>query len=391
MNTAEEEKRRERRDHRRRNRLRNKKKSDAIVEEVLVRFLERLSREEICVDAAESGERVSTLRSFRELYQVSETHNAKSHNAKYSVDWNSFPADADPVTRIGVLKKNAKARGLRKRKQVEQIYDLLRSRDLLGVAGERRKKIVDFGCGTGNLLLALAHLFPEHDFVGVDLKHTSIRLLNERIQEAQLTNVRAELSLIESFDEEFDVALALHVCGNATDAVLSACVERGKSFVCVPCCVGKIQANGHRSVGELRKRLINSAVAGEVAGEVASEVAGEAAGEAAEEESTGLKIDLKTDLKTDLNTIHYPRSALMRSICDEKTFMSVAKLADWSGNEEVSAYEDTSHLILPTRAKEAVEIDRAQRCKEEGYNGSVSLHKLHGCGLRNDLILGVIK
>jgi len=44
----------------------------------------------------------------------------------------------------------------------------------------------------------LAFLFPEHDFIGVDLNETSIRMLEERAANAKLTNVRSKLSLIES-------------------------------------------------------------------------------------------------------------------------------------------------------------------------------------------------
>lgn len=372
----EDEKKQERREHRKRNRLRKKKKNDAIVHEVLVKFLEVLERKTFYINTDEDTKHCEALSSFRDVYQVNTTKSIKN-----KINWESFPADADPVTRIGVLKKTAKARGIRKRKQIEQIYDLLRSRALLDVRDEKRKTVVDFGCGTGNLLLALAYLFPQHDFVGVDLKATSIRLLNERIKKTGMTNVRATLGLIENFDEEFDVALALHVCGKATDAVLSACVEKEKSFVCVPCCVGKVQVNGHRSVEDMRQRLMSSTAVNKVADKVSSKVSGKVS----DKERADTKI---TDRL--VSTIHYPRSALMRSICDEKTFMNVAKLADWSGNQDVCAYEDSSHLILPTKAKEAVEIDRAQRCKEKGYKGSISLVKLYECGLRNDLILGVV-
>lgn len=365
MNT-EDEKKQERKDHRKRNRLRNKRKVHRLVHEVLGRFLDSL-KQQMHVGICKDDCHLTDVVELRDLYQRHTTL-----DTRFSIDWNSFPADADPVTRIGILKKTAKARGQRKRKQIESIYDVLRSHALLDVDSEKRQTIVDFGCGTGNLILALAHLFPEHDFVGVDLKETSIRLLNERIDKAQLTNVRTKLSLIENFDEEFDIGLALHVCGNATDAVLSICVEKNKSFICVPCCVGKIQVNRHCSLDDMRKRLSPSADQDTV-GEV----------DMVSEEG-------ETSPETTRDTLRYPRSALMRSICDENTFMSVAKLADWSGNQEVSAYEDSSDAILPTQAKEAVEIDRAQRCKEEGYEGSISLIKLHDCGLRNDLILGVI-
>jgi len=44
--------------------------------------------------------------------------------------------------------------------------------------------------------------------------------------------------MIEEYDQPFDVALALHACGNATDATLQLAVAAGAAFVVSPCCVG---------------------------------------------------------------------------------------------------------------------------------------------------------
>jgi hypothetical protein len=375
----EERKKQRQRDHRKRNRKRNKEKTDEVVEEVLEKFLAVLKpfREDgAAVSSMSSMSSTKRLDSFLELYVREDEDEDKDkedvrEDAPMIINWSEFPKSADPVQSIGTAKKTSEARGIRKRKQIEQIYKALRSRNVLSDGRisnstssekneKKRKTIVDFGCGTGNLLLALAFLFPEHDFIGVDLNETSIRMLEERAANAKLTNVRSKLSLIETFDEDFDVALALHVCGKATDVVLQTCVEKQKDFVCVPCCVGKVQVNGHRSVGGMRKKLIDVK-----------------------------KVDPTAN--TDGNIIRHPRSNLMRSICDEETFMEVAKLADWSGNDTVSAYEESAHSRLPAKAKSAVEIDRAQRCVERGYRGSISLHKMHQCGLRNDLILGVVE
>jgi predicted RNA methylase len=49
--------------------------------------------------------------------------------------------------------------------------------------------VVDFGCGSGALSLPLACLFLDLTFVCVDYKHESIRLLDQRTQAANLTNV----------------------------------------------------------------------------------------------------------------------------------------------------------------------------------------------------------
>lgn len=80
--------------------------------------------------------------------------------------------------------------------------------------------IVDFGCGTGNLLLPLAALLPYCRFTGVDMKPAALQLLQQRAAAAGLANVSVFAGMIEQYREPFDVALALHACGNATDHVL---------------------------------------------------------------------------------------------------------------------------------------------------------------------------
>lgn len=61
-------------------------------------------------------------------------------------------------------------------------------------------QIVDFGSGSGNLVMTLAYLFPCCEFIAVDMRETSIRLLNQRAAAAGLHNVRGELGRIESFE-----------------------------------------------------------------------------------------------------------------------------------------------------------------------------------------------
>jgi 2-polyprenyl-3-methyl-5-hydroxy-6-metoxy-1,4-benzoquinol methylase len=102
-----------------------------------------------------------------------------------------------------------------------------------------RLHIVDFGCGTGNLLLPLAALFPCCNFTGVDMKPAALQLLQQRAAAAGLSNVAVFAGMIEQYTQPFDVALALHACGNATDHVLQMAVHRGAAFVVSPCCVGE--------------------------------------------------------------------------------------------------------------------------------------------------------
>ena len=101
--------------------------------------------------------------------------------------------------------------------------------------------VVDFGCGTGNLLLPLAAAEPSMRFVGVDVNRRSVELLAERAARAGLTNADAVCGLAETHGGACDVALALHVCGAGTDAVLLQAQARGAAFVVAPCCVGKLK------------------------------------------------------------------------------------------------------------------------------------------------------
>jgi SAM-dependent methyltransferase len=104
---------------------------------------------------------------------------------------------------------------------------------------QHKLHIVDFGCGTGNLLLPLAALFPSCTFTGVDMKPAALQLLQQRAAAAGLSNVAVFEGMIEQYCQPFDVALGLHACGNATDHVLQMAVHCGAAFVVSPCCVGE--------------------------------------------------------------------------------------------------------------------------------------------------------
>ena len=52
--------------------------------------------------------------------------------------------------------------------------------------------VVDFGCGSGNLLLPLAHTFPALRFVGIDLKPKAVELLRQRAAEVGMRNVNGK-------------------------------------------------------------------------------------------------------------------------------------------------------------------------------------------------------
>ena len=67
--------------------------------------------------------------------------------------------------------------------------------------------------------MPLAALFPELEFVLIDLKEPSLDIAlsaNEAVQ----SNVRIISGLIQDFSDPFDVGIALHACGSASDIAL---------------------------------------------------------------------------------------------------------------------------------------------------------------------------
>ena len=297
--------------------------------------------------------------------------------ASASVDWSAVPPSADPARNV---RRGGAARGRRKRAQVESFLAILYASAALrsslrdgdgdadGDADASSRgdgvgiTVVDFGCGTGNLLLPLAALHPSVTFVGVDVNPRSIALLLERAKAARLRNVSAETGLIESYrGPAFDVALALHVCGEGTDAAMLQAQARNAAFVVAPCCVGKLKDGGLRSI-EALKRDASANVS-----------------DAFEDEDGAA---------ARFSVIH-PRSAWMRGRVQRPAYLGLAAAADWSGHDGVRAEEaDASLARLPRAAKAAVEADRAASAAEAGFGVRLMKMLARDAGLKNDLIVG---
>lgn len=63
--------------------------------------------------------------------------------------------------------------------------------------------------------------------------------------------------MIEHSSCAFDVALALHACGNATDYAMALAVTQRAAYVAIPCCIGKLKFsvdNGGSSFHRVHKR-----------------------------------------------------------------------------------------------------------------------------------------
>lgn len=168
------------------------------------------------------------------------------------------------------------------------ILHLVPSSDPSSTESHRPTTIVDFGGGSGHLGIPLAILLPDCKIIVVDFNERSISLLHEKarkiIREVETEpdqnkhlqcskyvsnlpdtdQISSKLDLsccgkpkgilgnlftfcgpVEKFvGEPLDIALALHLCGEATDVCLQTAIrENAAAIVVAPCCVGKLSAN----------------------------------------------------------------------------------------------------------------------------------------------------
>ena len=178
------------------------------------------------------------------------------------INWDRLPFSLTPMGGLGE-EKSAKSRWNRKCNQVEAIIQPIIKiiKFMLATNQNRNIKVVEFCAGSGFCALPLAYLFPQVQFVLVDRKRKSmdiaeIRLSNvtnntnttinnshTNIQKShtnKLSNVRLVVGEIEDFNETFDIGIALHACGGASDMSLLQCLKNSACFVICPCCIGKI-------------------------------------------------------------------------------------------------------------------------------------------------------
>lgn len=152
-----------------------------------------------------------------------------------AVDWGTLPPSCDPCS---TRRMQSTPRGLRKRETVAAVAVVL-STWLASTRGV--PTVVDFGCGTGNVLLPLAALAgPGVRFVGVDVKAESLRLLEERASAAGLQGqVATWRGAIADYAGPLDLVVSVHACGRASDDAILAGVAARAPFAVSPCCVGK--------------------------------------------------------------------------------------------------------------------------------------------------------
>ncbi|KAG9414484.1 hypothetical protein AC1031_007891 [Aphanomyces cochlioides] len=233
------------------------------------------------------------------------------------IPWNELPKGIHP--KDGHLPLE---RVQRKRHQVDNLAFFL------GQILRDGDRVVEFCAGSGYVALPLACLFPKCHFVLLDMKKLSLDIAMERITASKLTNVSVFCGKVDDYMEPFDVGIALHACGEATDMVLEKCLVANAAYVLAPCCVGKIK----------HSELI------------------------------------------------YPRSNAINQALSRTEYQIVAKAADF-GHAAVSL---NAINIARRRCKSFVEADRNLRAREtKGYHTAMYIMHPFNATPKNDILVGV--
>ncbi|TMW62480.1 hypothetical protein Poli38472_005098 [Pythium oligandrum] len=235
------------------------------------------------------------------------------------IPWESLPEGIHP--RDGKLPPE---RIRKKRHQVENLavflQRLLRPGDV----------VVEFCAGSGYVALPLACMFHDCTFVILDKKEPSLAIAEERIAAAKLTNVEVFCGFIDDYNKRFDVGIALHACGEATDMVMQKCLESDAAFVLAPCCVGKIK----------------------------------------------------------LSALSYPRSQTLEEVVARNEYEVLARAADF-GHTNDAVMSRTPVNLRRRRCKTLLESDRNMRAVEAGYTTFKFVMHPHDATPKNDVLVGL--
>lgn len=129
----------------------------------------------------------------------------------------------------------------RKERKAQQIHSFISAALKVVREGDT---VVDFCAGSGHVGLALAAcLRPSCRVILLDAKEGSLLRAKQKVSELNLNNVWVVQANLGYFSANFNVGMALHACGVASDLVLQKCIEKEASFVLSPCCYGGIQTN----------------------------------------------------------------------------------------------------------------------------------------------------
>jgi 2-polyprenyl-3-methyl-5-hydroxy-6-metoxy-1,4-benzoquinol methylase len=112
----------------------------------------------------------------------------------------------------------------------------------------RPVRILDCGCGSSYLTLAVHHYFNRvaklpAEIVGVDVNEEVIRKSIAKSHELRTRNLVFQQGTIGEVNQPADIVIALHACDTATDDALAQAVRsEAKLILSVPCCQHHLNA-----------------------------------------------------------------------------------------------------------------------------------------------------
>ncbi|XP_072898590.1 glutathione S-transferase C-terminal domain-containing protein isoform X1 [Hemitrygon akajei] len=232
-----------------------------------------------------------------------------------SQNWSSLPSSAHPIEG-----KLSSERALRKQQQLDNIISIVTN---LARPGDT---IVDFCSGGGHLGIVLAHILSSCQVILVENKEESLVRARDRCDYLGLQNIWFLQTNLDYFTGSFQIGVALHACGVATDMVIDHCIMANAAFVICPCCYGFIQ-----------------------------------------------------------NTVKYtfPRSQKFKSVLSYKEHMILCRFAD-----QTAVQLPAERLLIGKNCMGLVDLDRAWSAEELGYKVYVTSMEPDSCSPKNNLIVG---
>jgi len=280
-----------------------------------------------------------------------------------SIDWGSVPPALTPdAVGGGGIRHNKGVRIRRKRMQLEALFvllvDLIERHNLVTTATTTRSNsasdgylhIVDFGAGSGNSCLVFSWLLRDTcRFTLVDANSTAVAIGKQRTREAGLdSTVSWMCGDVADFDAPFDIGLATHLCGGATDLAMANCLDQKAAFLVTPCCLGKLKYH------------------------VATK----------NNNSKG-------------NSLQYPRSTWLQKHLTAEEYVDLSRFGDCSVAEDgvggrMEEGENGNGMRL--EGKMLLDADRLEVAREAGYETELgTLGSKSDCGPKSDVLCGMCR
>ncbi|XP_054036638.1 glutathione S-transferase C-terminal domain-containing protein isoform X1 [Dryobates pubescens] len=235
---------------------------------------------------------------------------------KWTLDWSTLPSAVNPGEG-----KMSRDRALRKQQQLNNLVSVVTK---LAKPGD---VIVDFCSGGGHVGIVLAHMMPSCQVVLIENKELSLIHAKDRSDELGLSNIWFIQANMDYFNGTFNIGVALHACGVATDMVIEHCIKARAAFVISPCCYGFIQ-----------------------------------------------------------NTVKfkYPRSHQFKEILSYKEHMILCRFAD-----QTAVQLPPERRLIGKQCMGIVDLDRAWAAEEHNYSVQVVSMEPESCSPKNNMFVGI--